>query len=385
MKGTRRGWTWISGLLIAICLGTVALADDDISPVTATQQVFSKTLQAKQFVVTAGQLNHYPDSIVAVAGTVNLTQDIPSNAVILAGQANIGGHVNKYVIASAGNVNFSAVANKSAVLFGGNIDSSPDSVMHQGGFIVGGDVNLTGNVGHNITIVGGKVNLEGQFAGDVNVVAGRLVVSPDTKIHGKLNYITAGMANISAHATINGGAHSIDPDALVAKQQVSQSMQSKLLHGLFQLLQLWVVLIVLAAVCRKTAYHIASSLRSRPLACLGYGALVIVLGFLAVPILVATVLGTYLAFIWGLTYVIIALLGYLYFAQSVGLLLMNCVGKCGADVSIPCYWKTILAALLGLIVVLLLGFIPVAGMWLVFVSVLFGVGALVRTLFSCCK
>lgn len=387
IKGMWQRWAWMSGLFIVImhfCIGQVVLADSSILPMPA-KEVLNKTMQTRQVVSTAGQFNKYPDSVVAVAGTVNLTQDTPSNAVVLAGQANIGGRVNRYIVASAGKVNFNATADKSAILFGGNINSSPDSVMHQGGFVIGGDVNLTGNVGSDITVIGGKVNLGGKFAGNVDVIAGQLTVSPNTKIHGKLNYVTAGQANISGRATINGGAHAVDPGVLASTQQVTPTIQTTLLHSAFQLVQLLVVLMVLSAVCRTTAYRVASSFQARPLSCFGYGVLVIIVGFLAVPILVATVIGSYLALIWGLMYTVLILLGYLYFAQSIGLLLMGRIKKGQADTATPGYWKTVLAGLIGLIFIVLLGMIPMAGTWLVFASVLFGVGALVRTSTQCCK
>lgn len=387
MEQIQQQWTWVRIVvaIIGLLIGQIALADNSMMPKMPEMpksNMFSSTVQAKQLVATAGQLNHYPDSVIAVAGTVNLTENIPSNAIILAGRANLGGHVGSYVVTSAGKINFNAIANKSAVLFGGTINSSPDSVMHEGGFIIGGDINLKGNAGQDVTVIGGKVNLSGQFAGNVAVVSGQLTVSPNTKINGKLNYVTAGSANISSRADISGGAHAVDPQALAAKQQAaSQHVGFMSFHWVFQLVQLLVVLMVLAAVCRSSAHSASIALRTRPLACLGYGVLVVFVGLLAVPILVATVIGTYLALLWGLTYAILLLLGYLYFAQSIGLLLVNIISK-GSDV--PGYWKTVLAGFLGLIIILLFSYIPVAGTWLVFVSVLLGVGTIVCKLSHCC-
>ncbi len=388
MKRSQRLFTWmgVGLMLVSFLLGSnPVLADNNALSMPVQQSAITKAIQNKQLVSTASQFNRYPDSLIAVAGTVNLTHDTPGSAIVLAGQANLGGRIDNFAMVSAGRINFNANVNKIAVLFGGNINSAPNSVMQQGGFIIGGDINLTGHVDHDITVIGGKVNLGGHFNGNVDVVAGQLVVSPNTQINGELHYVSAGRVNISSRAKIAGGTAKVNPNQLAKQQQSKVSSKFQWVGWVIQFVQLLVVLMILNFMCRATAYNIKTTLCNRPLVCLGMGALVVIVGFIAVPILVATVIGTFFALLWGLIYMTLLLLGYLYVAQSVGLLLMRCIGRGSSEHMTGGYWITLLAAAVGLIIIMLLGCIPVVGMWLVFASVLFGVGALVCTLSGHCR
>ena len=321
-------------------------------------------------IAITGQLNQYPSSYLAVAGVANLSTVEPNSIAILAGKANIAGHVNRLAI-GAGDLTINATLQQRAILFAGTINALANTQLKKGGSIIGGQIHWAGRSDQDITIIGGKVSLSGQYHGNVNIITGQLTVLPQTKITGKLKYASASHANISSQAQITGGI----VKNLPALNQQKSLKHISLGHFILQWAQLWLALIILAVCCPRLAAKVSHKLVSHPAASLGAGLLTVIAGFIVVPILIFTVIGNYVALLWALTYVLLLLLGYLYFAQSLGML---CLGKkSNKTAPILSFWTNALAALIGLAILMALALLPIVGKWLVLLLTVFGVGSLV--------
>jgi hypothetical protein len=209
-------------------------------------------------------------------------------------------------------------------------------------FVVDGDVTIRGTVDGDVVAIGGLVTLgrRGSVGGDIHYADERPVVTPGAKVGGKVEKFDAGDAGILG--------------AIGAFIAITISM---FLLGL--------VLLLLAP---RAADAVARTGRSKALVSAGVG----LLGLILIPALAVvafiTLVGIPLGVVLLALFVPLLAISYVTTAFVVGRLVL----KKGAR---------ILAFLVGLVILGLLTLIPIAGAIIGLLAIIFGLGALLLTLF----
>ena len=294
-------------------------------------------------------------SVMAAGRTVNINGDV-GHAVRAAGETIIiNGDVSGDVMVAGGDVNIASTARVGGdLLFGAGIARIDGLVM---GDIKGG---------------GSEVTISNGVKGNIDLKVESLTILPTANIQGDLTYTCEEEADIQSGAQIGGMTTHNLPEV---KEKRAKPFPFVLFSGIggkvtgFLMALIAGLVIILLAPRRLTS--IAESIRSRPGASAGWGALILFVTPIAAIIVCITIIGIPVGLIalalWGIA---------IYLAQiPVGLFIGRWIigrfrGVEGKAIMVG-------ALALGLVILKLLRLIPYLGFFIGLAVILFGLGAVV--------
>lgn len=294
-------------------------------------------------------------SVMAAGRTVNINGDV-GHAVRAGGETIIiNGDVSGDVMVAGGDVNIASTARVGGdLLFGAGIARIDGLVM---GDIKGG---------------GSEVTISNGVKGNVDLKVESLTILPTANIQGDLTYTCEEEADIQSGAQIGGMTTHNLPEV---KEKRAKPFPFVLFSGIggkvtgFIMALIAGLVIILLAPRRLTS--IAESIRSRPGASAGWGALILFVTPIAAIIVCITIIGILVGLIalalWGIA---------IYLAQiPVGLFIGRWIighfrGVEGKAIMVG-------ALALGLVILRLLRLIPYLGFFIGLAAILFGLGAVV--------
>lgn len=316
------------------------------------------------------------------------------------------------VIAAGGQISSDNLTAETLILVGGDLDLTEIQVGD--GFVAGGEVSIrSGQVMDDLTVAGGELRLgrdldiggtlhaaggeltvdapvggslratgadltlDGSVSGDAHLIAEHLIIGPQTRIAGNLRY-RAREAEIDPSAVIEGETEASPwPDeenrwgASPAKTVVSGVLAfaaTAIGAGLLAV----VVAVAFPALVTKTQQQA----RRKPLASLGIGLLIALLGPAAILALGISVIGLLLGGVLLLLLLLVVPLGLAAMAFAIGMVLRSLrktrtaeLGPGGRAV-----WTA-----LGYLAALLVSLVPFVGPLLWIVVALLGVGSVARS------
>jgi hypothetical protein len=295
------------------------------------------------------------------------------------GQVRIDGTVNGDLVASGGQIDVAGQVTGDALLGAGSVDVTGQI---DGDARVGtGQATLSGSIGEDLVVGSGQVTItsSGQVGEDFIFGTGRTTL--DGRVDGD---VLGGTGRYINRGTIGG-----TEDVTVGRER--ETLGDQILDALQRFVALLVIGALLLWLLPRAIGGSAETLRRRPWASLGIGALamvgfvVLVVALLLVGILIAIGLGflrmeDLVGFTIFGTATIITVATFVFFvavafaAQAiVGLFL----GRLGAGGGPGRRWA---ALALGVLLVAILISLPLVGGWIGFVIALFGLGALILEL-----
>jgi len=294
-------------------------------------------------------------SVMAAGRTVNINGDV-GHAVRAAGETIIiNGDVSGDVIVGCSQVNIASTAK-----IGGDLLLGA-GIAHIDGFVEG---DMKGS--------GGEISISNGVKGDVELKVESLTILPTANIQGDLTYTCEEEADIQSGAQIGGMTTHNLPEV---KEKRAKPFPFVLFSGIggkvtgFIMALIAGLVIILLAPRRLTS--IAESIRSRPGASAGWGALILFVTPIAAIIVCITIIGIPVGLIalalWGIA---------IYLAQiPVGLFIGRWIighfrGVEGKAIMVG-------ALALGLVILKLLRLIPYLGFFIGLAVILFGLGAVV--------
>lgn len=313
-----------------------------------------------------------PADIMALGGTLTLSGAVIGDALLGGGTVNVTRGIGGDLRAAGGQVIVSGPVAGDLLLAGGSVVASTTALDTR---IIGGNVKLMGS-GGPAYVYGADIVLSGEFAGDVEVVASdRLTLLEGTVIKGALKYDAPQQAGIPASVRVEGGVTYTGASSYLPTVEQAKTFALAGASVLF-IVHIIAVLIaagLLAGLFPVFSQRVADKALSRTP---GRFALLALLGFgvaFAAPVLILILLvsfvGMGVALILGAAYVLLLMLGYLYAGILAGAALARGLVK-----RTKVTWKF---ALLGMLVLYLIGVIPVIGDLVTFVLFLVATGAIV--------
>lgn len=313
-----------------------------------------------------------PADIMALGGTLTLSGAVLGDALLGGGTVNVSRAIGGDLRAVGGQVTVSGPVAGDLLLAGGSVTASTTARDTR---IIGGNVRLMGS-GGSASVYGADIVLSGEFAGDVEVVASdRLTLLEGTVIRGALKYDAPQQAGIPASVQVEGGVTYTGASSYLPTVEQAKTFALAGASVLF-IVHIIAVLIaagLLAGLFPVFSQRVADKALSRTP---GRFALLALLGFgvaFATPVLILILLvsfvGVGVAFILGAAYMLLLMLGYLYAGILAGAALARGLVK-----RTRVTWKF---ALLGMLVLYLIGVIPVIGDLVTFVLFLVATGAIV--------
>ncbi|HEY8555938.1 MAG TPA: polymer-forming cytoskeletal protein [Actinomycetes bacterium] len=317
--------------------------------------------------------------------TVPASETVQGDLIASAGTVRIDGRVDGDLVASGGEVTVT-----------GNVTGDV--------LVAAGSVTISGPVGGDVRIASGQARLEGPVGEDVLLAAGQATVAPGARIDGDLIFgagrlamdgaVSGGVLGATGSYTRTGTVAGSEKVTVEREGRRAPTLADRALDRLRRYASILIVGLLMLWLLPRLTHSAADSVRRRPLASLLGGLLGIIGGVILgvvvvlITVLLAVVLG--LLGLGGLTAAAVlagilaaGVIAYLYFlalafaAQAtVGLALGRLVFRGGGRSFVGGFG----AMLLGVLVVVLVSAIPVAGPWLEGLLVLFGLGGLVLVL-----
>ncbi len=305
--------------------------------------------------------------LLIMAGNVKSPGRITGDVMIIAGDVEVGGFVGGSLRILGGNVKVNANIIRDLVIVGGEVVVESGTSIGRDLLVGVGEADVSGSLNRHVNGKAGQLLLNGKVGGNVTINTGELVVGKDAQVNGSITLTSHNDPQVSPEAKIGGGISRMEPEQegrfAWAKGLI---IAAQALIGFFLLgLLFWLAAPLFN---RKAEYK----LRHSPWASLGIG-LLILLGTPVVATLVivigAIIGGWWIGIIVLAIYLVAILLSFVVFAQAGGRAIMASLFK---KPSI----HTLLAVLIGLVILVLLAMIPLIGPLVVLAALLSGLGAL---------
>ena len=347
----------------------------DTITVTSGEVVDDDLYVAADAVTIDGAIN---GDLWSAGGTITVNGVITGSVMAVAETVKIGGEVDHAVRAVGQTVSIGGNVNGDLIVAGGEVNIASTAIIKGDLLLAAGNIRIDGLIEGDVKGYGGEVIIGNGIKGNVDLKVESLAVLPTANIEGDLTYTSEEEADIQSGAQIAGATtHNLPPvKEEPAKAFPPFGIVGKVIRFLMALLTGLVIILI----AQRRLTSIAESIRSRPGASAGWGALIVFVAPIAAVLVCFTVVGIPVGVIalglWGMA---------LYLAQiPVGLFLGRwIIGRFRAVEG-----KAIMvgALALGLVLLklleLLLGLIPLPGLgFFIGLAVvgLFGLGAVVVT------
>ncbi len=298
--------------------------------------------------------------------TVGPTALIRGNAMLAGETVELGGQVGGSAYAAGQRVNVPGHITRNAGLAGQTVSLSDRGSVGRDLAGAGSVLTLAGAVGRNIWTAGERATIGGQVGGNVRFRGERILLTPTASVTGNVTYATSERPVISSGARVLGGLHALPrpvgrgwrvPVALAIAWRVATAI------GLL-LVTLLVALLAPRALARS-----AQEIRRQPGQSLGWGVLALIGTPIVAIFLLITIVGIPVSLLLLLVWAIWLYLAAVPVGAFIGLQIV------GADRE-RSPGSLAGAAVLGVLILILVDFIPIVGWVVRLLTLLFGMGAI---------
>ena len=301
---------------------------------------------------------------VEVDGVIN------GDLLAVGGNVTLRGSVTHDIRACGGNVRIDGKVGKDVTACGGNVEVGRLSVVEGNILAVGGSVSLSGRVRKNAKLAGGDITVIGVVEEDAELAAENVIILKGARFESDLSirvpkrdkaHIAEGAVGGELMIHV-GEEESSEPEALIFGM-------SPFHFGLrvYWFLSLLVVGLVFAHVLPGQMYAVGRFIWGRPVESFLWG----IVGLVAIPVVVLLVCITVIGLPLAL-FVLVVYFWLLYLAQlSLGIVLGHLIFPVAQKDGFPLFG----AFAVGLIIVQVFTFVPVANIVVVVLGFVLGMGA----------
>lgn len=347
-------------ILVAVLLsvGLAAQAAEFVAPSKgADPNVSTQNSEKHHNLYIAGATNtinsNTTGDLFAAGGVVTVNGNVEKDLFVGGGHISLNGTVGDDLRVAGGNVSISSPVGGDLLVAGGNVSVAQKASVGADLAAAGGNLVFDSTVKGNAKISGGNVVINGKISGNLEVTATQnLTFGPNSEVTGTINYKGVKPAVVKDGAKVGTINYT-----KIAKPRARGDFRGLFVAGsLLKLLMLLAAAAVLYLLFPSRVKSIVAEAIRSPWANLGIGLLVLIVSPILAIILCVTVVGVYLGLATFLIYILFLLLAAILSLFYIGRLIMGWVKR---D-SPANHW---LELLVGALVSLILGFIPVLG-WL---------------------
>lgn len=316
---------------------------------------------------------------VEIFGTIN------GDAYIAAGEVIVDGVVNGDLLVAGGSVIISGIVKQDIRVAGGDVTVNVEvtqNITAVGGTI---DINESAAMAGNLVIAGGDVFVNGPVEGNVQVAAGQAVFSdrvggyvegwvellrltPKAEIEGTLTYWSAQEASVDDGAVVGETTYNkVDSPQAGHGDFKDVFVGLKILTHIVGLITALVIGLLFVKFYPRFSKRVTGVIEKQPLASFGVGLVALVLLPVLAVVLMVTFFGLKLGFITLAMYAILVCIGSIFAMLVIGYWVARLFSK-----EVNLYW----ALVVGAVVFYILTLLPVIGMLLKVLALIFGIGGL---------
>lgn len=235
-------------------------------------------------------------------------------------------------------------------------------------YVVGGSVRIDADITEDLHVAGGQVVINGNIAGDVVALAGNVEITEGASVGGEL-VVAVGELIIDPGANVQGTVTRYQPPIREDKKSAGLAAASS---GILWLLSSLVMTLLLGYGLPVKSAKLAQEWQTKFGLNLVWGLVFMIVVPVVSLLLMVTIIGIPLAATALALYAILMYLGKLVATLAVGAWIASLWTKKNGLEPI---WA---AAVIGVLVIMLAGLVPIIGWLVVFLAFLAGLGTLVR-------
>ena len=315
------------------------------------------------------------DDVFAAGGTVRVDQTSADHLVLAGGDISVADVSIQDLFAAGGTIKLvSGGASDDIVAAGGEIDVGPDFTIGSSAVLTGGEVRIETPVPADLRVGAGDAYINSEVGGDARLSGELVTLGPKARIAGDLFYRTGNLV-LEPGAVVTGRQLPMpetDRSAMEAWGQGAGRLFA--MFALSVLLGFTVLVMVIAVAVPALMRSASDMIRQRPLQSLGIGALIAVGAPFLIVLLFASVVGTPLAMLVAAICIAltpVALAATAYFAGMEARRIATGQKEPPVGILARLLWPA-----LGAAIILILGLIPLAGLLVWILALLFGLGAI---------
>ena len=293
------------------------------------------------------------NDLVTAGGNVLLDNEVSGSIWAAGGDVEISSRVGNSVRVAGGNVTISGPITEDLIILGGSVRVTEEASVSGDVVFIGGQLRLDAPVGGYVIANGGEITLNSQIGGNVSGEMGKLTIGNDAQIGGDLTYTAEERAQQAQDE--------------VAGLITAGTIYKLIADFLFALLFLWLLRPLLTRVIGRIDGNYLKS------GGLGF-AILLLTPMAGLFMLVLPWLGVSVFLLYGLLIIASMAVMKLYLGWKT----LTWWEKRN-DREYVIDWK---AALVGVMLIFILGLIPVLGWIAVFLLFLFSLGGLTMELFT---
>ena len=335
-------------------------------------------------------------------GHVAVEHRVGVDATLAGGTVEVNAPIGDDLRVAGGTVVIKAPVGGELYAAAGDLRLAPEGRVAGDAAVAGGNIAIDGRIGGSLRAAARTIVINGEVAGDVRLNAQQIALGPKAKIGGTLSYrskepmsraegavvvgaVTDSSSERRARRAERDADAGVDDDGPMSRGWMPMGIGS--VFGYLMLLALAALMLWLAP---RFASRAAGAVAGSPWRSLGLGLLLVLAMPLIAVLLVLTLLGIPFALALLAFYPLLTLLGFVVAAVALGQRLSGAFRSAPAATSpspLPALAPSALLptapapsfglAALGLLVLMLLGWLPFIGWLLLSLATLAGLGAIV--------
>lgn len=303
---------------------------------------------------------------------VEVTGTVQGDVLCVGQNVTVSGHVEGDVRVIGQVVAVKGKVDGSVSLVGQNVDIDSAATIARDVTILGQQTRVDGTIGRDVESLGSSFTTRAKIGRDLDVTAPAVTLGNGTEIAGFFMYVSETDASVDSGAKIAGKTeHKQPPEDQSYEPTVASSFASAAMAFSSFLLIGAALLFAVPRAVRATTHAMQTS----PLATLGTGFIAVFAPPFLSAILFMSVVGMPLAFVVLLGWICTLIVGIVFTAQVVG---RKIIVKLGWHDP----FRNFASLVMGLLVLLTVGLVPLFGGVIVMLAVVWGVGGLCYAAFT---
>lgn len=326
---------------------------------------------AGEVVEISGTVN---GDVYAAGGEVIVNGTVNGDLIAAGGTVEVSGNVTQDARVAGGQVNISGQVGRNLTVAGGNVEITNNAILN-GNLVAGaGNINVRAPIAKDIKAGTGNLVIANKVSGNVEVGTGALRLTSNGAVDGDLTYYSNDQLTLAPDATVSG---KITFNQTPEYEGPKPADLAKMLFGVaafFKIISLVSTLILgllLVYLFPRFTEKVSENIQKNPWASLIVGLVVMIVSPILFLVLLITVFGIPLAFVFLLTFIILMYLTRIFAIYFLGDLIMERLDRDKTKG----VWKFIV----GLLAYFLITLIPFIGELTAFIVLLFGLGSALIT------
>lgn len=306
-------------------------------------------------------------NIFAGGMSLSLKTITADDLIAAGGQMDVSGNIKDDVIA--------AVCPFCPVM--GRLHLTSDMQIGDDARLAGRDIAVNGRIGGDLYAAAQQFRLSGEVVGTARIEADRIALAPGARIGGDLLYTSETKPEVADDATIVGQVRQVESQLPFAEG----FPESWIWYGVLAIIGFVVAILLLGAAVQLAMPGLLSNavatVQTRPWSTLGRGLVVALLVPVAIALLMASVIGMPIGMVTAAAFVVLVAVAFVAIAYCIGLYVRQLFGGQGVPTGLG---SRILWTSLGILILLIVGFIPFIGWAIGILAMIAGLGAVVSQL-----